>query len=206
MAEEKGMTKLEIPKDEGMSKYMVVFPSSLGWFAVDWHVAQLRRLVFGYASGAEAAGALLENPEFSDGRHDPTHGAEACWVDIQRNPKAASRAIRQLAERIQAYADGRNDQFLDIPVALDDATTFQRQVLQQCRLIHYGQTSTYGQLAASAGYPQAARAVGGVMARNRVPLVIPCHRVVGSSGTLRGYSGCGGTAMKQRLLELEGAI
>ena len=127
-------------------------------------------------------------------------------MDIQQNPKAASREIRQLAERLQAYADGRRDQFLDIPVALSDATPFQRQVLQQCRRIRYGQTITYGQLAAKAGYPQAARAVGGVMARNRVPLVIPCHRVVGSSGTLRGYSGCGGTAMKRRLLELEGAL
>jgi O-6-methylguanine DNA methyltransferase len=200
------MAKLEVPNDERMTTSMVVFPSNLGWFAVDWHAAQLHSLVFGYASGAEAAGALLENLEFLTGKHDPTHGAEVCWVDIERNPKAANREIRQFAERIQAYADGGADQFLDIPVALDDVTTFQRQVLQQCRRIRYGQTLTYGQLAAKAGYPQSARAVGGVMARNRVPLIIPCHRVVGSSGTLRGYSGCGGIAMKRRLLELEGAL
>jgi methylated-DNA-[protein]-cysteine S-methyltransferase len=189
-----------------MTKSMVVFPSNLGWFAVDWHAAQLHSLVFGYASGAEAAGVLLANRGFSDGEQDPRQGAEVCWVDIQRNPKAANREIRQLADRIQAYAAGRADQFLDIPVALDDATPFQGQVLQQCRRIRYGQTLTYGQLAAKAGYPQAARAVGSVMARNRVPLIIPCHRVVGSSGMLRGYSGCGGTAMKRRLLELEGAL
>ena len=181
-------------------------PEAIGWFAVEWHAAQLHSLVFGYATGAEAAGVLLANSKSLDGEHDPRQEAEVCWVDIQQNPKAASREIRQLAERLQAYADGGRDQLVDIPVALGDATSFQRQVLQQCRRIRYGQTITYGQLAAKAGYPQAARAVGGVMARNRVPLVIPCHRVVGSSGTLRGYSGCGGTAMKRRLLELEGAL
>lgn len=187
-------------------KRIFIFPSNLGWFAIDWHVAQLHALVFGYASGEEAAGVLRATLQFPDGGCHPRRGAEVCWVDVEQNPQAASREIRLLAERIQAYAGGRRDQFLDIPVALDGATAFQRQVLQQCRRIRYGQTTTYGQLAAKAGYSQAARAVGGVMARNRVPLVIPCHRVVGSSGTLRGYSGCGGTAMKQRLLELEGAL
>ncbi len=194
------------PIEKARTKQIYVFPSNLGWFAVDWRDAQLHALVFGYASGAEAAGVLLENLQFLDGERIPGRRDEICWVDIEQNPKAASREIRQFAERIRAYADGQRDQFLDIPVALNNATKFQRHVLEQCRRIGYGQTSTYGQLAAKAGYPQAARAVGGVMARNRLPLVIPCHRVVGSSGTLRGYSGCGGTAMKQRLLELEHAM
>jgi methylated-DNA-[protein]-cysteine S-methyltransferase len=192
--------------DKAGTKQIYVFSSILGWFAVDWHAAQLHSLVFGYASGAEAAGVLLANLGFSDGEHDPRPEAEVCWVDIQQNPKAASREIRQLAERLEAYAAGGRDQLLDIPVALGDATPFQWKVLEQCRRIGYGQTITYGQLAAKAGYPRAARAVGSVMARNRVPLVIPCHRVIGASGTLRGYSGCGGTAMKSRLLELEGAL
>lgn len=192
--------------EKAETKQVFVFPSNLGWFAVDWHAAQLHALVFGYAGGAEAAGDLPANWQFPEGDSRGRRGAEVRWVDVERNPKAASRDVRELVERIQAYADGQRDEFLDIPVALDDATTFQRQVLQQCRRIRYGQTIAYGQLAAKTGYPQAARAIGGVMARNRVPLVIPCHRVVGSSGTLRGYSGCGGTAMKRRLLELEGAL
>jgi len=175
------------------------FSSSLGWFAVAWRAEQLHALVFGFADGAAAAGALLElSPS---GREAPSG-----WVDIERNPSAASRDACRLAERLRAYANGGRDEFLDIPLASHRVTRFQETVLQQCRRIGYGQTCTYGQLAANAGSPQAARAVGAVMARNRVPLIVPCHRVIGSSGTLRGYSGCGGAAMKRRLLELEGVL
>jgi len=172
-----------------------VFPSALGWLAVQWQDRQLCALVFGWKSGAEAAGAL------QDAARVPVAG----WHDIGQEPNAASVQIRRFAERIQAYAEGRRDDFLDVPVALGEVTDFQRRVLQQCRRIPYGRTLTYGELAAKAGFSGAARAVGGVMAGNRVPLVIPCHRVVGSSGSLRGYSGVGGVATKQRLLELEGA-
>jgi len=172
-----------------------VFPSALGWLAVQWRDRQLCALVFGWKSGAEAAGAL----------RDVARVPVAGWYDIGQDPKAAGVEIRRFAKRIRAYAEGRRDDFLDIPVALGEVSDFQRRVLQQCRSIPYGQTLTYGELAAKACFSGAARAVGGVMAGNRVPLVIPCHRVVGSSGLLRGYSGAGGVAMKQRLLELEGA-
>jgi len=80
---------------------------------------------------------------------------------------------------------------------------FHRDVLRLCHGIPAGETWTYGQLAKLAGSPQAARAVGGAMARNRWPLIIPCHRVVGSSGKLTGYSGEGGTKTKHWLLEHE---
>jgi methylated-DNA-[protein]-cysteine S-methyltransferase len=85
----------------------------------------------------------------------------------------------------------------------DDLTEFQRRVLRACFEIPAGSTWTYGRLARAVGSAGAARAVGGVMSRNRWPLLIPCHRVVGSSGKLVGYSGTGGLATKQRLLELE---
>lgn len=193
------------PRNSMLNKVLYVFPSSLGWVAVDWADAELRALVFGYASGAEAAGMLASAGTFPDGDGNAGGPEDACWVDIEQQRKGVSREVRRLAERIQAYADGGRDPFLDIPVALGDVTEFQGRVLQECRRIDFGRTLTYGQLAAKAGYPQAARAVGTVMAHNRTPLVIPCHRVVGSGGALRGYSGCGGTAMKRRLLELEGA-
>ncbi len=173
-----------------------VFPSALGWLAVQWRDRRLCALVFGWKSGTEAAGAL----------QDVAPVPVADWFDIGQDPKAAGVEIRRFAKRIQAFAEGRRDNFLDVPIALGEVTDFQRRVLQQCRSIPYGQTLTYGELAAKAGFSGAARAAGSVMAGNRVPLVIPCHRVVGSSGLLRGYSGAGGVAMKQRLLELEGAM
>lgn len=80
---------------------------------------------------------------------------------------------------------------------------FHRRVLHACFEIPCGQTRTYRQLADQVGSPRAARAVGGAMARNRWPLLIPCHRVVGASGKLVGYSGVGGTQTKERLLAME---
>lgn len=80
---------------------------------------------------------------------------------------------------------------------------FHRQVLLSCAKIPPGETQTYGKLAATVGSPLAARAVGGAMANNRWPLVIPCHRVVGSNGKLTGYSGEGGVQTKRKLLDME---
>lgn len=80
---------------------------------------------------------------------------------------------------------------------------FHRSALEQCHRIPAGTTVTYGELAMRAGSPKAARAVGIAMANNRWPILIPCHRVVGASGKLTGYSGAGGLATKRSLLELE---
>jgi methylated-DNA-[protein]-cysteine S-methyltransferase len=82
-------------------------------------------------------------------------------------------------------------------------TDFQRKVLDACRAIPPGETLSYAELAVIAGAPGAARAVGNVMRTNRIPLVIPCHRVVGSGGSLGGYSAPDGLAMKRKLLERE---
>jgi methylated-DNA-[protein]-cysteine S-methyltransferase len=76
--------------------------------------------------------------------------------------------------------------------------------MKELARVPYGQLTTYGTLAAKAGRPRAARAVGTIMNRNPVPIVLPCHRVVGSTGALTGYGG--GLDRKRRLLELEGAI
>ncbi len=117
-----------------------------------------------------------------------------------------TQVVDEFARRVQAYADGNRDDFRDVPIALAGLTDFQQRVVQECRRIPYGHTLAYGELAMRAGSPNAARAVGSVMARNRIALVIPCHRVVGSAGKLGGYSAPDGIRMKTRLLELEGAI
>jgi methylated-DNA-[protein]-cysteine S-methyltransferase len=93
----------------------------------------------------------------------------------------------------------------DVSVDLTGLTDFARRVLQACRQIPYGQTCSYGELAQRAGRPGAARAVGRVLGRNPIPLVIPCHRVVQSNRALGGFSSSRGPNQKRAMLKLEGA-
>ena len=81
---------------------------------------------------------------------------------------------------------------------------FHEAVLHELARVPYGRTETYGSLAAKVGRPNAARAVGTVMNRNPIPIVLPCHRVIGANGSLVGYAG--GLEIKRRLLALEGAL
>jgi methylated-DNA-[protein]-cysteine S-methyltransferase len=104
--------------------------------------------------------------------------------------------------RLERYFQGERVA-LDFPVELVGIGPFHRRVLLAARQIPYGETRPYGWLARRAGRPSAARAVGQAMARNPVPLVIPCHRVVGADGGLVGFGG--GVGLKRRLLELESA-
>lgn len=107
----------------------------------------------------------------------------------------------QAEKQLTAYLDGRLKKFtmkLDI-----HASPFQKKVLRRVARIPYGRTMTYGEVARAIGSPRASRAVGSANAQNNLPLVIPCHRVVASSG-LGGYGG--GLKMKKQLLRLEGAL
>lgn len=117
--------------------------------------------------------------------------------------EAPASEVSRIAEDIRTLATGRS---VDMSryVDWDGITPFRRAVLEQTMAIPMGETRTYAELAASAGSPRAARAVGRVMATNPLPFVIPCHRVVGSNGTLHGYGG--GLDLKERLLKVEGAL
>ena len=110
-----------------------------------------------------------------------------------------------VAEQLQAYFDGTCFSF-DLPLDLERLTPFQLSVLQTARSIQPGTKWTYGQMAQAIGKPKASRAVGQALGRNPVPIVIPCHRVVASDGSLGGYSGGGGVESKRLLLVLEGAL
>jgi len=112
--------------------------------------------------------------------------------------------VHPLADRFAAYFAGSRDDFADVELELDWGTPFESALLAAARSIPYGETVTYGELAALAGRPRAARAAGSFCARNRFALVVPCHRVVGADG-LGGY-GSLGLGYKRRLLELEGAL
>lgn len=109
-----------------------------------------------------------------------------------------SLPLRQLSE----YLAGQRREF-SLPIDFTGMTPFQKSVLHLTLDIPYGQTSTYKEIAARLGNPAAARAVGRVEATNPIPLVIPCHRVLGSDGSLHGYGGPGGIKLKAWLLDLE---
>jgi methylated-DNA-[protein]-cysteine S-methyltransferase len=105
-------------------------------------------------------------------------------------------------EQILAYLVGSICQF-DLPIDWSGMTPFSREVRECCLRIPYGKTITYSELASLAGYTGKARAVGNVNARNPLTLVIPCHRVIGKDGSLRGYLGPDGVKTKAWLLEME---
>ena len=107
--------------------------------------------------------------------------------------------LKQCAQQLQEYFAGERRQF-DLPLA-PDGTPFQRSVWQALCQIPYGETRSYGEIAAQVGNPKAARAVGMANNRNPIPILIPCHRVIGASGKLIGYAG--GLGVKETLLCLE---
>ena len=112
-----------------------------------------------------------------------------------RDPVAFERAAAQLDE----YFAGERRAF-DLPVRLD-GTDFERAVWRELRMIPYGETTTYGAIARAIGRPDDAREVGTAVGRTPAPIVVPCHRVVGSDGSLTGYGG--GLDSKRSLLDLE---
>jgi len=109
----------------------------------------------------------------------------------------------ELRRRLIAYASGTRDDFRDIRIVDSARTPFEQNVVRALRRVDYGNTVSYGGLAASAGAPGAARAVGSLMRRNTVPLIVPCHRVIAAGGKLGGFSAPQGLDLKRRLLELE---
>lgn len=110
--------------------------------------------------------------------------------------------LDEVRRELDEYFEGRRREF-DLPIDLRVAP-FHEAVLHELARVPYGHTDTYGALAAKVGKPKAARAVGTVMNRNPIPIVLPCHRIVGANGSLTGYGG--GLHVKRALLELEGAM
>jgi methylated-DNA-[protein]-cysteine S-methyltransferase len=113
------------------------------------------------------------------------------------------RRVEQIRRELDEYFEGNRQEF-DLELDLTPVAGFNRQALDELARVPYGQVTTYGALAEKIGRPNAARAVGGAMNRNPIPIVLPCHRVVGAGGSLVGYAG--GLERKEMLLRLEGAL
>ncbi|MDR0840442.1 MAG: methylated-DNA--[protein]-cysteine S-methyltransferase [Christensenellaceae bacterium] len=131
-------------------------------------------------------------------------GGQITHLGFGANPPVEAVAaqtplLQEACAQLQAYFSGARKVF-DLPLA-PRGTAFQRAVWDGLLRIPYGETVAYGQLAASLGRPNAARAVGGACGKNPIAIVIPCHRVVGANGALTGFGG--GLAWKTRLLDVE---
>jgi methylated-DNA-[protein]-cysteine S-methyltransferase len=115
----------------------------------------------------------------------------------------APQKVTEIAGQVRAYLQGERIAF-DVPLDLSGLTLFQRKVLETVMAVPRGEFITYAELARRIGRPKAARAVGRALGSNPIPIIIPCHRVLASDGSLGGYSGRDGVRTKARLLRLEG--
>lgn len=166
-----------------MTLHYDIFETQFGWVGVVASDKGLRRSTLPQASPedcAEELGKALDNAVPSPERFE------------------------DLKKKVMAYFDGEAVSFEDEPIDVADASPFHQAAWDACRSIPMGETRSYKWLAAEAGRPQAPRAAGQSMARNRLAIIVPCHRVIGSDGTLRGFGkGSSQLDLKQRMLDLE---
>jgi methylated-DNA-[protein]-cysteine S-methyltransferase len=127
------------------------------------------------------------------------------WLAAKLSPRILEAPARldDVRRELDEYFEGRRHAF-DLAVDLRGLTPFSERVLHELARVPFGETATYAGLAQRAGKPKAARAVGTIMNRNPIPIVLPCHRIIGANGSLVGYGG--GLERKEQLLRLEGAI
>lgn len=135
---------------------------------------------------------------------EPTStGIQRRLLENLPDPDSDKDFFKNLQEQIAGYFEGARVDFSRIPVTLAGLSGFSRKVLTACRKVEAGQTVTYSELAKNSGRPAASRAVGSVLARNPLPLIIPCHRVIRTDGKMGGFTAPGGIPLKKRMLELE---
>lgn len=172
------------------SPYLTIFSTELGWFGL-------------WGTGRHIAGLTIGHASPEDVREGIRRKCHSCGESL---PTEETDWFPGLRQRLQRYTHGIETDFEDCHVNVSDLTTFQQRVLESTCRIGYGSTVTYRQLAEQSGRPRAARAVGNVMASNRVPIIIPCHRVVAAGGKWGGYSAAQGVSLKQRLLQMESEV
>ena len=140
----------------------------------------------------------------------PTKSAEAAEEMLRRRlrdagPGTPTPPVLDAIAAVKRYFEGEETDFSGVKLDLGDQDAFFEQIYAAARQIGWGRTTTYGMLAKELGAgPEAAREVGQAMAKNPVPLIIPCHRVLAAGGKIGGFSAPGGSAVKVRMLELEG--
>lgn len=164
-----------------------VFETAFGFCGIGWTERGIARFMLPVAT-REAAGQAMA-ARLPGARAAAPCGAAAAVVD------AAMR-----------YFAGEREDFSATELDLHGVDPFRRAIYRAALRLGYGETTTYGALAAQAGFPQAARETGLALGRNPVPLLVPCHRVLAAGGKIGGFSAPGGTKTKRRMLALERAV
>jgi methylated-DNA-[protein]-cysteine S-methyltransferase len=176
---------------------IAAFSTELNWMAIAWREDALVTNTFGYSSRRLSELALARAPGMPQ---------SFCRVQAEGQVDDLPPWVASLIAKLKLFAAGEQVSFDQTPLSLEHLTTFGRRVTAACRRIRWGETKSYGELAAECGSPGAARAVGSVMAKNRYPLLVPCHRVLTAAGEMGGYSAAKGVVMKRRLLAAESSL
>jgi len=162
------------------------FPTAIGICGISWNEHGLTTFAFPEKSEARFINNLKQ---------------------VSGQAKAATAPpswIKKLIPKVKAHLKGEAQDFSKVPVDFDSSSELRRTVYLAIQKIPAGRVMTYGELAAHIGKPKASRAVGTALGKNPIPLIVPCHRVITSSGKLGGFSAPGGVAVKTSLLEREG--
>jgi methylated-DNA-[protein]-cysteine S-methyltransferase len=174
------------PIFSAMSMHYHVFETPRGFCAIAWSEAGIARFRLPEAGAAATGRALLRRlPEAV--------------------PAAPPQAVADAVAAAQRYFAGERVEFPDAPLDLGDADALFLRIYDAARRLRWGETTTYGALAKTLGGNwELARDVGQAMAKNPIPLIIPCHRVLAAGGKIGGFSAPGGSATKMKMLEMEG--
>jgi methylated-DNA-[protein]-cysteine S-methyltransferase len=163
-----------------------VFETANGFCGIAWNDTGITRLQLPAKSADAAERTMLRRaPDAEPGMPPPT--------------------VREAVTAVKRYFEGEKTDFSHLQVDLDGQDDFFQRAYVAARRLGWGETTTYGALARElGGGPETARDVGQAMARNPIPLIIPCHRVLAAGGKIGGFSAPGGATAKKRMLELEG--
>ena len=167
-------------------RHYLIFDTASGFCAMAWSGVGITCLRLPLKSAAAAERSLLRRESHAE-------------------PGTPTPAVAEAVAAVKRYFDGEATDFSGFELDLGEQGAFLEQVYAAARRVGWGQTTTYGALAKALGAgPEAARDVGHAMARNPVPLIIPCHRVLAAGGKIGGFSAPGGAATKIHMLQLEG--
>ncbi len=168
-----------------------LFDTALGRCAIAWGADGIVAVSFPEESDAQTVARLTRQTARARDAKETD--------DVPAEIAAAIAGIRALME-------GKAERFTDVTLDMDGIGDFDREVYRLTFAIAPGETRTYGDIARAMGDVSESRRVGQALGRNPIPIIVPCHRVVGAGGTMTGFSAPGGTEMKRRLLKIEGAI